>query len=115
MSTCSSPSFQPPESSPFVQSVCQGIRARVFGHGRTQQETDYPSVHHEEHKGTYSEKDLAFFQDPPGPRAVHGTILGVGGQTLLPGMYSMPIYTVPKPGTTDLRLVHDHSAGRVFP
>jgi hypothetical protein len=31
---------------------------------------------------------------------------------LLPGMYSMPIYAVPKPGTTDLRLVNDHSAGK---
>jgi hypothetical protein len=26
-------------------------------------------------------------------------------------MYSMPIYAVPKPGSTDLRLVNDHSAG----
>ena len=33
------------------------------------------------------------------------------GTDLLPGMYAMPIYAVPKPHSTDLCLVTDHSAG----
>jgi hypothetical protein len=33
------------------------------------------------------------------------------GEDLLPGMYSMPIHAVPKPHSTDLRLVTNHSAG----
>jgi hypothetical protein len=31
------------------------------------------------------------------------------GSKLLPGMYSMPIHAVPKPHSTDLRLITDHS------
>jgi hypothetical protein len=31
---------------------------------------------------------------------------------LLPGMYSMPVYAVPKPHSSDLRMVTDHSCGR---
>lgn len=33
------------------------------------------------------------------------------GTELLPGMYSMPIHAVPKPHSTNLRLVMNHSAG----
>ena len=33
------------------------------------------------------------------------------GTNLLPGMYSMPIHAVPKPRSTDLQMVTDHSAG----
>lgn len=33
------------------------------------------------------------------------------GQQLLPGMYSVPMHTVPKPNTDKLRLVVDHTAG----
>jgi len=31
------------------------------------------------------------------------------GKDLLPGMYSMPIYAVPKPNSTDFRLITDQS------
>ncbi|KIP09310.1 hypothetical protein PHLGIDRAFT_58459, partial [Phlebiopsis gigantea 11061_1 CR5-6] len=34
------------------------------------------------------------------------------GPELLPGMYSMPVYAIPKPGTDKLRLINDHSAGK---
>lgn len=33
------------------------------------------------------------------------------GNVLLPGMYCMPIYAVPKPDSVDLRLVNNYSAG----
>ena len=33
------------------------------------------------------------------------------GNDVLLGMYSMPIYAVPKPHSEDLRMVTDHSAG----
>jgi hypothetical protein len=33
------------------------------------------------------------------------------GPTLLPGMYAMPIHAVPKPHSSDFRLVTDHSTG----
>ena len=44
------------------------------------------------------EKDKGYFSEYFGPN-------------LLDGMYSMPIYAVPKPHSEDLRLVTDHSAG----
>jgi hypothetical protein len=34
------------------------------------------------------------------------------GKDLLPGMYSMPIHTIPKPHSDKLRLVNDQSAGK---
>ena len=33
------------------------------------------------------------------------------GTDLLPGMYSMPIHSVPKPHSSDLRLINDHRTG----
>ena len=33
------------------------------------------------------------------------------GTALLPGMYSMPVHAVPKPGSSDLCMVTDHSSG----
>ena len=34
------------------------------------------------------------------------------GNKLLPGMYCMPVFAVPKPHSTDLRMVTDQSAGK---
>jgi len=34
------------------------------------------------------------------------------GDELLPGMYCMPVFTMPKPHSTDLRMVMDQSAGK---
>ena len=36
----------------------------------------------------------------------------VFSEDLLPGMYSMPLYAIPKPGTDKLRLINHHSAGQ---
>ena len=40
-----------------------------------------------------------------------GFFLESFGNDLLPGMYSMPIYAVPKPHSEDLCMVTDHSTG----
>jgi hypothetical protein len=34
------------------------------------------------------------------------------GPDLLPGMYSMPIHTIPKPHSTDLHMVTNQSTGQ---
>ncbi|KAG2738748.1 DNA/RNA polymerase [Suillus brevipes Sb2] len=68
---------------PFVQSVCTGLRE--------EKEFVKSQIDKEVELGRYSE--------PFGPN-------------LLPGMYSMPIHAVPKPGTSKFRLVMDHSAGQ---
>jgi hypothetical protein len=95
---------------PFVKSVCDGLRygfwpwADIWKPGYpdeldlSQPQTDPSRAkflddqrHHEINKGRYS-------------RSI--------GSSLLPGMYCMPIYAVPKPHSTKLRLVNDHSASK---
>ncbi len=52
-----------------------------------------------------------FFSDQLRHELERGRYSSSLGNTLLPRMFCMPIYAVPKPGSTDLRLVNDHSAG----
>ncbi|KAF8803587.1 hypothetical protein BYT27DRAFT_7225943 [Phlegmacium glaucopus] len=66
---------------PFVQSVCTGLREAAF---------------------IVNQGEIEFQKDRFSPPF---------SPNLLPGMYSMPLYAINKPNSTDLRLVTDHSAG----
>jgi len=52
-----------------------------------------------------------FFQHRLEVEQHHGRFSASLGTSLLPGMYCMPMYAVPKPGSTELHLVVNHSAG----
>ena len=95
---------------PFVTSVCRGLRKGFWPWANTLRD-DLPEFHLQEPNGTYNEKQLEFFRKQLRHEQEKGRYLPSAGRTLLPGMYVSPICAVPKPGSTDLRLVNDHSAG----
>lgn len=95
---------------PFVDSVLTGFRegfwpwAETVGKG-------YPPTHDERRvvKGG-DEKDVFMRKQLEHERGL-GRFSDSFGENLLPGMYCMPNYAVPKPNSSDFRLVNDHSAG----
>jgi len=95
---------------PFVASVLEGLREGFWPWGNTTL-PGYPSTHSEEPKGIYDDAHRAFFRTQLQHEQSMSRYSSSFGPSLLPGMYSMPIYAVPKPNSTDLRLVNDHSAG----
>ena len=95
---------------PFVDSVLAGLREGFWPWANTLS-PHFPSSYTQEPNGRYDEVHLSFFHDQLRHEQERGRYSSSLGNTLLPGMYSMPIYAVPKPGSTDLRLVNDHSAG----
>jgi hypothetical protein len=95
---------------PFVRSVCCGLREGFWPWADTFQ-ADYPPSHEERPKGQYDDTHLEFFRDQLQLEQKMGRYSETVGPELLPGMYAMPIYAVPKPNSLKLRLVNDHSAG----
>ena len=94
----------------FVSSVLDGLREGFWPWATTTKE-GYPTTHDEtkpinltEEKELFLRTQLAHEQDLDRvSREVEGG--------LLPGMYCMPSYVVPKPHLTGLRLVNNYSAG----
>jgi len=95
---------------PFVESVLSGLREGFWPWANTLS-PGLPTTHAQEPNGHYDDTHLSFFRTQLHHELERGRYSPSLGTTLLPGMYSMPIYAVPKPGSTDLRLVNDHSAG----
>jgi hypothetical protein len=95
----------------FVHSVCAGLHDGFWPWADTLHD-DFPSTHDELRLGSFDEKQLLFLRDQCLQEQHKNRYSTSFGPDLLPGMYSMPIHAVPKPNSTDLRLVNDHSAGR---
>jgi hypothetical protein len=72
---------------------------------------DLPLTNDESRPKPHNEKHASFLHDQCLNEQQKGRYSSSFGADLLPGMYSMPIHAVPKPNSTDLRLVNDHSAG----
>ena len=96
---------------PFVKSVCAGLKYGFWPWADIGKQ-DYPktldlslSVHSEPE----CEK---FFLEQAAIELAKERYSPSVGSSLLPGMYCMPIYAVPKPHSDKLRLVNDHSASR---
>ena len=71
----------------------------------------YPDTH-DEHTGTPSDHHCAdFLRQQRDIEIKKEHFSPAFGPELLAGMYCMPIHAVPKPGSSDLRLVTDQSAG----
>lgn len=94
----------------FVKSVCKGLREGFWPWADTGKE-GLPVTHDESRPMPTNDDHAAFIRGQCLKEQKKGYFSDSFGPELLPGMFSMPIYAVPKPHSVDLRLVTDHSAG----
>ena len=94
----------------FVKSVCAGLREGFWPWADTSL-GNAPLTHDESKPMTDDLKQSSFIREQCQKERHKGYFSESFGNDLLPGMYSMPIYAVPKPHSSDLRMVTDHSAG----
>ena len=95
---------------PFVQSVYTSFREGFWPWANTQKE-EYPATWDFSECPPKTECEAGFLRDQRDIEINAGRYSESFGTKLLPGMYSTPIHAVPKPRSTKLRLVNDHSAG----
>jgi hypothetical protein len=92
----------------FVKSVCQGLREGfwpiVDTHFR-----EWPLSFDNSFQPLESEAEAKFVKSQINKEVELGHYSEAFGPDLLPGMYSMPVHAMPKPGTNKFRLVTDHS------
>ena len=94
----------------FVKSVCDGLREGFWPWADTSK-SGYPITHDESRAMPSNEEHASFIRAQCLKERDKGYYSRSFGTDLLPGMYSMPIHAVPKPHSSDLRLITDHSAG----
>jgi hypothetical protein len=95
---------------PFVESVMQGLTDGFWPWANTVQE-GYPVTHDESRPLCLTPEKEEFLQRQIQHERDLDRLSSSFGTDLLPGMYCMPHYVVPKPHSTDWRLVNDLSAG----
>ncbi|KAF8547082.1 hypothetical protein OG21DRAFT_1399916, partial [Imleria badia] len=96
---------------PFVQSVCWGLHGGFWPYADTHY-GEWPLTWDNSQCPVCSEDEANFLQAQVQKEVDVGRYSLAFGPNLLPGMYSMPIHAVPKPGSAKFRLVTDHSAGQ---
>ncbi|KAH7903103.1 hypothetical protein BJ138DRAFT_1138793 [Hygrophoropsis aurantiaca] len=94
---------------PFVKSVCVGLREGFWPFANTHY-GEYPLTLDKSHRPPKTINERNFLHDQIQKEVEKNRYSPAFGPNL-PGMYSMPIHAVPKPGTDKHRLVTDHSAG----
>jgi hypothetical protein len=94
----------------FVKSVCTGLREGFWPWADTHKD-GYPSTYDAARPTPHDEKKAQFIRDQRDVELSKGRFSEPFGTDLLPGMYCMPAHAVPKPNSSDLRMVTDHSAG----
>jgi hypothetical protein len=95
----------------FVKSVCKGLREGFWPWARTPCE-GYPLTNDESNPPPLDEKKADFLRAQRDHEVSKGRYSAPFKHDLLPGMYCMPIYAVPKPHSSDFRLVNDQSYGK---
>ena len=97
---------------PFVDSVLRGLR-EGFWLFADEQPDDYPLTWDETRAPFQDDQVRQFLRDQRDEEIAAGRWSPSFGPDLLPGMYSMPIFAIPKrEGSDKLRLINDLSAGR---
>jgi hypothetical protein len=96
---------------PLVESVCRGLRQGFWPWADTHI-GEYPDTHSEDRGPPSDPAHAAFLRTQRDTEIQKGRFSQSFGPDLLPGMYCMPIHAVPKPGSDDLRLVTNYSAGK---
>ena len=99
---------------PFVKSVCKGLREGFWPWARTPC-AGYPIINDESKPPPLDKKKADFLRAQRDSEVAKGRFSPPFKHELLPGMYCMPIYAVPKPHSSDLRLVTDQSYGKYSP
>ena len=94
---------------PLVQSVCEGLRFGFWPFAEPDMEV-FPSTL-EVSNGVLSNDEEHYIREYIEEEVKAGRYSESFGPDLLPGMYAMPVYTIPKPHSTKLRLINNHSAG----
>ncbi|KAJ8582038.1 DNA/RNA polymerase [Rhizopogon salebrosus TDB-379] len=95
----------------FVRSVCTGLREGFWPFADTHV-GEWPLVYDNSFRPPKNLAESSFLQSQIDKEVEVGRYSRPFGPDLLPGMYSMPIHAVPKPGTDKHRLVTDHSSGK---
>lgn len=83
---------------PFVQSVCRGLREGFWPYADTHV-GEWPLTWDNSHRPICSEEEGEFLCSQVQKEVDLGRYSPPFGPDLLPGMYSMPIHAVPKPGS----------------
>jgi hypothetical protein len=94
----------------FVESILKGLSEGFWPCADTALD-GYPLTWDNSYQPLKNEEHLAFVQEQVDIEVQLGRFSHSFGPDLLGGMYSTLIHVVPKPNSTKLRLVVDHSAG----
>jgi len=94
----------------FVDSVCADLRRGFWPWANTLKDR-YPSIYDGARPTPSDEHKAKFICDQRDIEISKGRFSEPFGPDLLPRMYCMPAHAVPKPNSTDLHMVTDHSAG----
>jgi len=95
----------------FVHSVCQGLREGFWPWASTTKE-GYPIINNKSRASPKDTEKVEFLRKQRDVEVAKGCFSPSFGKDLLPGMYSMLNYAVPKPKLSDFRLVTDQSCGK---
>jgi hypothetical protein len=96
---------------PFVKSVCRGLQEGFWPWADTRF-GEYPDTLDLSLPEPDNPEEAQFLRNQRDHEIFMGRFSESFGDKLLPGMYCMPIFAVPKPHSTDLRMVTDQSAGK---
>ncbi|KAG2113133.1 uncharacterized protein F5147DRAFT_770991 [Suillus discolor] len=94
----------------FVNSVCLGLREGFWPFADTHY-GEWPLTFDNSSRPLKSDAEKEFVKSQIDKEVALGRYSEEFGPDLLPGMYSMLVHAVPKPGTSKFHLVTDHSAG----
>lgn len=94
---------------PLVDSVCDGLRYGFWPFAEPDLES-FP-ITLEMDNGPLSSDDERFILQYMEDEQREDRFSPPFGPDLLPGMYAMPVYTIPKANSDKLRLINNHSAG----
>ena len=94
----------------FIQSMCAGLR-EGFWPWADALNGDFPLQHDKSQSMLADDKQVSFLRKQCLKEHQKGFFSESFRNDLLPGMYSMPIYAIPKPHSVDLHMVTDHSMG----
>ena len=96
---------------PLVKSVCRGLQEGFWPFANTHY-GEWPLTWDNSQHIPKTAGEATFFQEQANKEIELGCFSEPFGPDLLPGMYSMPIHAVSKPGTSKFHLVTGHSAGQ---
>ncbi|KAJ3963420.1 hypothetical protein EV361DRAFT_957070, partial [Lentinula raphanica] len=96
----------------FVKSVITGLREGFWPWAQTNPEDgQYPETWDNSFAPPHTDEERTFINSQRDIEQVKHRFSCTFGPDLLPGMYSTPVIAVPKPRSSDLRLVSNQSAG----